>query len=224
MESSDTDVLILSHESEEEEEAVEDQVRMDIDLIRIPRRKEHIDVLNGIFLKKVYFLNSELTKCVIIGIFKNRGHSLGVLFKGRKGSVYWSRDVFTQFFSYFEAITSALEKKTKFLLRLEGGEDIKVKNVFGRSCAFLYDGEHSLMLDLREWSQFMSNLSIVNRSISELFYDEDLIRDYIFKINSGEEDVLKPDEVVCSDFNQLLEELHIANGSHIGISRIQGQQ
>ena len=205
-------------------EIVGEQVSMDTDLIRFRRRKEPIDVMTGIFLKTVHFLNPELTKCVIIGIFKNRGNSLGILFKGRKGTVYWSLDTFKQFSVQFNDIKAALENQTKFYWHLDGGEDIKVKNVFGKSCAFLYDGEHTLTLDKNEWSQFVSVLPIVHRDINELFYNELLIQEYIDRINSGSEDVSKPVELPCLVADRLLDEVTIANGGDSGISRVQGQQ
>ncbi|KAG8334558.1 hypothetical protein J6590_087475 [Homalodisca vitripennis] len=54
---------------------------MDLEPTRIPRRKEPINSLTGIFLKSVYFIDCDLSKCVIVGFVKNRGDSLGILFK-----------------------------------------------------------------------------------------------------------------------------------------------
>ncbi|KAG8289615.1 hypothetical protein J6590_100821 [Homalodisca vitripennis] len=54
---------------------------MDVEPTRIPKRKERINALTGVFLRSVYFLDSDLSKCVIVGFVKNRGDSLGVLFK-----------------------------------------------------------------------------------------------------------------------------------------------
>lgn len=186
------------------------KVSMDIELTRIPRRKECIDILNGIFLRSVYFLNPELTKCLIIGIFKNRGDSLGVLFKGRKGSIYWPLSSFNQFSACFNDIKSALDNQSKFYMRLDGGEDIKIRNVFGKSCAFLYDGDHTLTLDKNEWSQFLSYLPIVHRDINELFYNELLIQEYIRNLILGpEDDVLKPDELPSLIADRLLDEVRL---------------
>lgn len=183
------------------------EVSMDMELTRIPRRNEPIDVLNGIFLKSVHFLNPELNKCFILGIFKNRGDSLGILFKGRKGSIYWPLNVFNQFSAWFNDIKSALDNQTKFCCRLDGGEEVKIRNVFGKACAFFYDGEHTLTLDKNEWSQFLNYLPIVHRDINELFYNELLIQEYIRNIISGPEDVLKPDELPSLVADRLLDEV-----------------
>lgn len=185
---------------------------MDVELIRVPKRREPIDVMNNIFLKTVHFVNPDLSKCVILGIFKNRGNSLGVLFKGRKGSVFWSLDNFNQFSVYFNDIHSALQNQKRFYHRLDGGEDIKTKNVFGRSCAFLYDGDHTLTLDRNEWSQFISYLPIIHRDINILFYNEHLIQEYIQNINSSLEDVLKPDGLPSLIADRLLDEVRNSNG------------
>src|SRR5436190_18188310 len=86
---------------------------MDIELQRIPRRKEVLNLLTGIFLKSVFFLDPELTKCVIVGFVKNRGNSLGVLFKGRKGAVSLTSNTFNQFAVHFNEITMAWKKRGK---------------------------------------------------------------------------------------------------------------
>lgn len=191
---------------------------MDTDLVRVPQRKEPIDLVSGIFLKTVYFLNYNLNKCVIIGIFKNRGNSLGILFQGRKGSAYWSLDTFKQFSAQFNDIKNALENQTKYYWRLDGGEDIKVKMVFGRSCAFLYDGEHTLTLNQNEWCQFLGYVPIVNRCIRELFNNELLIQEYIHNIVNESEDTLKPEHLPSLIADRLLDE--VRNGGCSGVSRI----
>src|SRR5436190_13252124 len=121
-------------------------VKMELEPERIPRRKEPINLLTGIFYKCVYFLESELTKCVILAFVKNRGNSLGILFKGRKGAVFFSHDTFNEFASHINEITVALEKPEMYLLKGENFH-IKVLRVFGKHHVFLYDGEHTLSLN-----------------------------------------------------------------------------
>src|SRR5436190_3194489 len=97
-------------------EASSGAVNMDLEPDRIPRRKEPINLLTGIFYKCVYFLDSDLTKCFIVGFVKNRGNRLGVLFKGRKGAVFFSYDIFNQLTPHFNEITVALDKPEMYLL------------------------------------------------------------------------------------------------------------
>lgn len=72
----------------------------------LPKPKETINVLTGIFLKMVFFLDHDLMKCVITGIFKDREDSLGVLFKGKKG-VYFGQMIFS-ISSTFPLLTMSL--------------------------------------------------------------------------------------------------------------------
>lgn len=152
---------------------------MDVEPTRLPRRIEPINVQSGIFLKTVTFLNTELSKSVIVGIFKNRADSLGVLFTGRKGYVYWSHDSFNQFFVHFKDVTAALSDQKSVIFKIDGGEDIKVRSVFGKPHVFLYDKEHTLTLNSLEWFHFTSSLLLVTRSLRELFLWEDPIKSYL---------------------------------------------
>ena len=162
-------------------EASSGAVNMDLEPERIPRRKEPINLLTGIFYKCVYFLESELTKCVILAFVKNRGNSLGLLFKGRKGAVFFSHDTFNEFASHINEITVALEKPEMYLLKGENFH-IKVLRVFGKHHVFLYDGEHTLSLNSSEWTQFVNNLPAVYRELRNRFLIEDIIINYIINI------------------------------------------
>ncbi|KAG8241146.1 hypothetical protein J6590_093346 [Homalodisca vitripennis] len=149
---------------------------MDLEPTRIPRRKEPINSLTGIFLKSVYFIDCDLSKCVIVGFVKNRGDSLGILFKGKKGCVYWSFDVFNEFSQHFNSVSLALETSHRFYVKADGGEDIKVINVFGKQCVFIYDGEHSLTLNKHEWNQFIANIPLMHIVLRDLFLIEEPIK------------------------------------------------
>lgn len=153
----------------------------------VERPSEPINHLTGIFLKSVYFLDPSLIKSVISGIFKNRDCSLGVLFKGRKGSVYWSHDVFNQFYSNFNTVTLGTENRSKVYFKVDTGESIKVCSVFGKPCVFISDGEHTLSLNTSEWTQFVNNLPLVNRSLRELFFFEDLIKEFVLNTLSTDD-------------------------------------
>ncbi|KAG8269972.1 hypothetical protein J6590_095497, partial [Homalodisca vitripennis] len=160
-----------------ETETMEDpSTAMDLEPTRIPRRKEPINSLTGIFLKSVYFIDCDLPKCVIVGFVKNRGDSLGILFKGKKGCVYWSFDVFNEFSQHFNSISLALETSHRFYVKADGGEDIKVINVFGKQCVFIYDGEHSLTLNKHEWNQFTANIPLMHIVLRDLFLIEEPVK------------------------------------------------
>lgn len=183
---------------------------MDVVPERFPRRREPINTVTGIFLKSVYFLNPKCSKCVIVGIFKERGNSLGVYFNSAdKGGVYWSHEIFNQFAVHFNAVTTALELRGKQQFKLDGGEeeDIRVYLAFGKPCVALYDGEHTLSLTSNEWTQFINSIPLVNRTLRELFLSEIPIKDYIheyLKLQEPPESVLLP---VTSD--RLTDELQL---------------
>lgn len=157
------------------------------DVVCIPRPVEGIDLLCGVFLKSVYFLDESLIKSVIVGVYKNRGNSLGISFKGRRGYVYWSYDTFNQFAVRFNEITIAIETKSRCHITLESGKDIKVTHIFGNIHVFLCDGEHTITLKPDEWSRFINSLPMINREVRDLFMDELLIRQYITSLLSDED-------------------------------------
>lgn len=152
----------------------------------IPRPKEPINVLTGIFLKNVYFLDSELTKCVIAGVFRNREDCAGILFKGKKGCVYWSLDNLNQFFVHFNTVTLLLEGRQKYHFGLQSGETIKVVSVFGKQHVFLYDGEHTLALNSSEWTQFINSLPAIYTHLGELALNDNYIKETILNILVGD--------------------------------------
>lgn len=162
----------------------------------LPVPKESINVMTGIFLKSVCFLDSELTKCVISGVFVNRNNSLGVLLKGRKGCVFWSFDILNQFHvSVFNTVTLAVEEKRKFNYTLSTGESIKVTSVFGKQHVFLSDGEHTLSLNSSEWVQFVNNLPIILTHLVDLFSYETVIKEFIEEVLNNEEGSENPPQL-----------------------------
>lgn len=154
-----------------------------IEPMLIPKSKEPINLLTGVFLKSDYHLDNDLTKCVVTGIFLNRG--LGILFKGRKGCVYWSYDAFCQLATHFNDVTLALEGKNQYSFKVDTGEDIRVNMVFGHQYAYVSDGEHSITLNQNEWCMFINNLPLIYISLRELFYRDDLIKECINQVLSG---------------------------------------
>lgn len=149
------------------------------DVLALPKLTEPIDTLYGIFLKKVFFLNDNFSKSITIGIFKNRDYSLGVMFKGRRDHVYWSFETFNQFSVNFDNIYKALQGNTKLYLEFDEKSAVKVLDVFGVYHVFLSEGESTLTLNLSEWTQFVSNIPLVHFELRDLFYEEDLIKQFI---------------------------------------------
>lgn len=193
---------------------------MDLELSRVPKRKEPINLLTGVFLKSVYFLTND--KYVIVGMFKNRGDTLGVLFKGVKGLVLWSYDVFNKFAVDFDKITAALEGKSKLHVKSDTGEDIKVGKVFGIPYVFLYDGERTISLTNEEWVQFVNNLPLIRTELTALFMNENLLRLYIAELVESEEgEVVTPsNDLPTPVVNRLSDEIALykrrLNGSGCG--------
>ena len=153
-----------------------------------PQCKPAINIHTGVINKSIYFLDPELTKCVIVGFAIDRGFSLGVIFKSKKGAVFLSHDTFLQFASHFNEVTAASEKKKeKYALSLNDF-NVKVSNVFGRQHIFLYDRDNTLTLNSADWAQLVNNLPSLYRELRSRFLQEDLIISYIINILSSDEE------------------------------------
>ncbi|KAG8310162.1 hypothetical protein J6590_069348 [Homalodisca vitripennis] len=74
------------------------------------------------------------------------------------------------------SISLALETSHRFYVKADGGEDIKVINVFGKQCVFIYDGEHSLTLNKHEWNQFTANIPLMHIVLRDLFLIEEPVK------------------------------------------------
>lgn len=149
----------------------------------LPKLVEPIDNLNGIFLKQVYFLNDNFSKTVIVGIFKNRDYNLGVMIKGRHEHFYWSFDTFNQFSVNFDNISKALRDNKRFHLEIYDDEEtikVDVMESFGAPYVFIGNHDYRLVLSSGEWDQFVSNLPLINLDLCGLFYEQDLIKQFIF--------------------------------------------
>lgn len=163
---------------------------------RVPRRRTPINLVTGVFLKSVFFLDEKFLKFVVTGIFKDRGDSLCIAFKGKRGGVVcWTYDVFNQIALYFPAVTSAVDYRTRFQAVVPTGEDIRVANVRGSSFVYIYDGQHSLSLTSDDWAHFIANLTLIRRHFNELFREVPVISDYIRAILNSEQeaDVERPE-------------------------------
>jgi hypothetical protein len=148
------------------------------------RQNEPINLITGVFLKSVYFLDQEFTKCLVSGIFINRDSSLGVLIKGKKGIVFWTYDSYCQLVDRLNEITLAMLGNYQCSITLDTGANIKIIKVYGHQYAYVSDGEHTLALNSREWNQLLIFVPTVSRVLLELFYLEDLIKIFISNILS----------------------------------------
>jgi hypothetical protein len=152
----------------------------------VPKVRDFIpNLVTGAFLKSVQYLNPECTKYIIIGIFQNFQNSVGILFNGKKGFAYWKPSVLNQLLPHFDHVSAALEEPKgvrRFGLDNGCGDDIVVRNVFGKRYAVISDGNHSIPLTASEWVQFTNSIPCLSRHMNELFLCEDLINQYIESI------------------------------------------
>lgn len=146
--------------------------------LQLPKLFEPIDVLDGIFLRRVFFLNEHYSKSVTIGIFKNRNYSLGVMFKGKHDYIYWTFDMFNQFYVNFNIVSKALLENKMLNLNIDENS-VKVLTVYEIPHVFINSGDNTLTLNAEEWSQFVSILPQVQLELRELFYEEDLIKQFL---------------------------------------------
>lgn len=188
------------------EDTAEDIAPNDTDL----NVNERINTLTGIFLKSVYFLDSNLTKCAIVGFVKSRGDELGVLFSGRKGLAFFSYDMYKQLTARSNDVTLALEqKKKKMEVKLNQGGSVKVRTVYGQQHVFLHDGQHKMSLSPFEWAQFSNNIPLMNSSLRDLALNEVNIKDFIRRLYAEGQNIenVKCDELPYSVASRLLDEV-----------------
>lgn len=109
--------------------------------------------------------------------------------------MFWSFDVFNQFCVNFNNISKALTNNNKIYLEINEKEVVKVLSIFGAPHVFLgstltintsEEAQYSsnlpgstLTLNSGEWEQLISNLPLIQLELRELFYEEDLIKQYL---------------------------------------------
>lgn len=142
----------------------------------VPRKGPN--TVSGIFLKSVYFLNSESTKFIATGVFNDYNCNVGVLIKGGRGFCYWTGEAFNQLKAYANQITTAIESQANQTFSIDSGESIVVKKVFGRWYTVLCDGKGTLVLSEPEWIQFTNSLSCLDRQFTELYLTADVLKEY----------------------------------------------
>lgn len=188
-------------------DAKSESVKLEVD--RKTRRTAPINILSGILLKTVLFLDENQPKLLIAGIFKDKGDSLGLLFKSKKSYIYWSFDVFNELAVHFESVIKSFTDKSKFKFALESGEGISMKNSFGTQYVILNDNEHSVALSKSEWDNFVRNLPILNSHCRDLFMIEDSIKELIKNLICEEDVSEKLINLPWNLTNRLQEEISV---------------
>ena len=171
----------------------------------LKRRTQPVDTLGSIFLKSVFFLTSDLSKSVIVGIFKDKGTSLGVLFSSKKGYAFFPHTSFNEIAVHFAAIKKAFEDKTKIRIKFDSKVEINSKLVFGKYFISLYDGERTVTLNQSEWNQFDKNIQLINSHIRNLFVCEDLIKTAVHNLYTNDSTTGELLELPWNFSNQLFE-------------------
>lgn len=147
-----------------------------------------VNLVTGVFLKSIFFLNPECSKYILVGVFSDHGNSVGILFKSPKGVVFLTPLLFNQFIVYVNQVTEAFDRPGVHRFSTDSGEDIVVKKVFGKRYAKLFDGHHTITLLADEWTQFTNSLPCISRQVNELFLCEDLLRSYIIQVLASDEE------------------------------------
>lgn len=161
------------------------------------RRSKSPNFVSGVFLKSVFFLDQACLKSVIVGIFENRGNSVGIILRGKKEFIYLKPEVFNQLIVHVKTISKAFDSSDSNLrISLDSGEDVVVKKIFGKRYAAIFDGERTLSFSALDWAQFTNCLPCVTRQLRELFICEDSLRSYIISILASSEEFVAPTECI----------------------------
>lgn len=177
---------------------------MDVELVRTKRRQVPPNLPLGIFLKSVHFLNRECTKFIATGLFQHTGFGLGLLVQAGRKFVFFNHQLLDELSMNLKSITAALSYEGTYKFNLTLG-DVIVRNLFHKRYVQLYDGQHSMTLNVDEWKLLEESMPLVSRRVAELFYIEKELRSYIIEI-------LASDELVSStlpEADKLLEEVKL---------------
>lgn len=174
------------------------------------------NLVTGVFLKSIFFLNPECSKYVLVGVFADRANSVCVLIKGKKGFTLYTPEVFNQLLLLTSQVSEALDSEGVQRFGIDSREDIVVKKVFGKKYAVLFDGHHTLTLTPTEWVQFTNTLPCLNRQLTELFLCEDLLRSYIIGLLANEDYVSAPKGLPLHLCDRLFDEVQFFKRSPNG--------
>lgn len=168
------------------------------------------NALREIFLKDIFYIDRDHSKFVVAGYFENYDKPIGILFKTGNSYIYWPFDVLNSFLVHLNEITSSLENATnKYKLTIDGGNEVKIRNVFGKFYVSIRDSEHTILLNKSEWSQFLLSVHEVKKHLADLFYNEQLITSFIERIliAENEDDAIPPEGLPTHFVNKLVDEV-----------------
>lgn len=138
-----------------------------------------------IYLSLVYPINA--SKFVTVGLFEEHNYEMGVLFTQTNGNK--QRRMLLEF-SEWNYLLIFRERNTCMLLceedeERENKKSVTVKRNFGRSFVQITDSKNGkFVFGETEWTRFNSLLTLLNKYIVRLFYDQEHFKSYINQVVS----------------------------------------
>lgn len=156
-------------------------VCLDVDPCTLIKPKvEPTNMVSGVFLKNMFFLNAECSKFVITGLFHDRSFGLGLAVFSKKTSVFLNYNIVSQLVPLITTVTAALEAGGgKHVFQLESGEEISARKLFGKWYINLFDRVNTVAFSLPEWLRFVSCLPVLLITMQELSADENRLQSFI---------------------------------------------
>lgn len=154
---------------------------MDIDVARLLKRRYlPPNFITGVFLKNVYFLNSDYSKFAVAGLFQNKGYALGLSIYSKRGCLFWTYNTLNQLVPLVSLVSNALSTSCgKHVSRLETGEEMIARKLFGKWYVNLSDGINNVTFSVQEWNQFVGSLPSIMQHLEELTSNEESATQYI---------------------------------------------
>lgn len=154
---------------------------MEIDVSRILKRKFlPPNFITGVFLKSVYFLNPDSTKFAVAGLFQNKGFASGLSVYSKRGCLFWSYSILEQLVPLVSLVSNALNTSCgKHVSRLETGEEMIARKLFGKWYVNLSDGINNVTFSVQEWNQFVGSLPSIMHHLEDLASNEESAKQYI---------------------------------------------
>lgn len=158
------------------------------------------NMVSGVFLKNLFFLNTECSKFAITGLFHDRSFGLGMGVFSKKSSIFLNYDTISQLVPLVSTVNTALEAGGgKHVFQLESGEGIVARKLFGKWYVHLSDTKNSVTFSGLEWIRFVSCLPILLITMQKLSLDEENLRTFITNALSQSDPVEVPVELNQGD-------------------------
>lgn len=163
------------------------------------------------FLKVTYNLNPEFSKFVAVGLFKEFGYKVGILFykQGMRKWVMLDQAQFINFQEQIYPISFSIcndVKKRRFDVT---GFDVVIRRIIGKRYVEIRDLNHdSIILNNSEWDSFVKWLPCINRYIDQLSLVEDSLIEHITRILHSDRVYIPPPQLVNGwDADRLFDEV-----------------